>query len=455
MTTARNKSLAFVRLMLAVFFLAALAARAHSPFDSSTRMFVHDTLLELALTVGRDGGATLLKDVPEGAFQNRPVGPAFPLPKEFATRLFEVASDGAALVPNKVEVRTDGLEFNLVLEYPRPAGSALAINAVYVTTLPASYKSAFVMTDELGNVLATRVLSQENHAFEVALPAATVAVETIPSAPATIFALPVVSIPQTNIAPAIATTLVTPPPNMILGFLDFLKLGIKHILTGYDHLLFLCGLLVVCRKVGPMLAIITCFTLAHSLTLALAALDLVQISPRLTEPLIAATIVFVGIENFRGAVKRERGEDGGWKMADGDKPQLHLPSSILHLRDPASHRYALALGFGLIHGFGFATALRETGLGGTGLRHAVVLDGSGAHMASTTQAGLALVKPLLAFNLGVECGQLAVAAVFLPLLFALRKIPWFARHGTQVISSVVVLLGGYWLVERTVFTIGR
>ena len=359
-------------------------------------MFVHDTTLELALTVGMDGGATLLKDVPEGAFQNRPVGPAFPLPKEFATRLFAVASDGAALVPNKVEVRTDGLEFNLVLEYPRPAGSALAINAVYVTTLPASYKSAFVMTDELGNILATRVLSQENHAFEVALPAATVATEAIPSAPATTPAPAAVSIPQTNLAPAIAAATVAPPANTILGFWDFVKLGIKHILTGYDHLLFLCGLLVVCRKIGPMLAIITCFTLAHSLTLALAALDLVQISPRLTEPLIAATIVFVGIENFRGAVNTKT-------------------------------RCGLALGFGLIHGFGFATALRETGLGGT---------------------GLALVKPLFAFNLGVECGQLAVAAVFLPGLFALRKLPWFERHGAQVISAVVVLLGGYWLWQR-------
>jgi hypothetical protein len=84
----------------------------------------------------------------------------------------------------------------------------------------------------------------------------------------------------------------------------------------------------------------------------------------------------------------------------------------------------------LIHGFGFATALRETGLGGT---------------------GLALAKPLFAFNLGVECGQLAVAAVFLPLLFALRKNVWFERHGTQIISAVVVVLGGFWLVQRVLF----
>lgn len=397
MTTARNKSLTFARLVFACMVLAAPPARAHATFDSSTRMFVHDTTLELVLTAGTEGGAMLLKGAPAGAFQNRTAGPSFPLAKEFAPRFFELASGGAALSPGQVEVRTDGLEFSIVVEYPRPAGSALAINAVYAATLPAAYQSAFVMTDELGNILATRVLTREAHSFEVALPSAVVAAETIPSAS------PPIPIPQTNHATAISPATITPPTNTTVSFADFLKLGIGHILTGYDHLLFLCGLLVVCRRVGPMLAIITCFTLAHSVTLALAALDLVQISPRLTEPLIAATIVFVGVENFRGAVNTKT-------------------------------RCGLALGFGLIHGFGFATALRETGLAGT---------------------GLALVKPLLAFNLGVECGQLAVAAVFLPVLFALRKIPWFARHGVKLISAVVVLLGGYWLVERTLLVSGR
>jgi hypothetical protein len=403
MNYARNKSSALAagknvflftlkRLLLAFGILAAVTARAHSPFDSSTRAIVLETTVEIALTVGMEAGKTLLQGAPPEAFRTRDVGPSYALPGEFAPRFFEVASGGTALSPDKVEARTDGLEFNIVLTYPRPAGNAMAVNAVYVAVLPSGAKSAFVMTDEMGNILATRIVSQENHAFEVALPVAAAVTETILSAPATTSATVAISVPQTNLAPAT----VTPPPNPTLGFLDFLKLGIEHILTGYDHLLFLCGLLVVCRKVGPMLAIITCFTLAHSLTLALAALDLVRISPRLTEPLIAATIVFVGIENFRGAVSTKT-------------------------------RCGLALGFGLIHGFGFATALRETGMGG---------------------AGMALVKPLLAFNLGVEIGQLAVAAVFLPALFALRKLPWFERHGVKLISAVVVLLGGYWLLER-------
>jgi hypothetical protein len=383
------------RLVSGLALLVALAAQAHAPFDSSTRAIVLETTVEIALTVGMDGGKALLQGAPPEAFQLREVGPGFVLPGEFAARFFSVASGGSVLSPGKVEVRTDGLEFDIVLTYLRPAGSTLAVNATYVAVLPAAAKSAFVMTDEMGNVLATRILSQENHSFEVALPAATVAPVTTPAVAESTPAPVAVSVPQPNLAPA----MVIPPPNPTLRFWDFLKLGINHILTGYDHLLFLCGLLVVCRKVGPMLAIITCFTVAHSLTLGLASLNLVQISPRLTEPLIAATIVFVGIENFRGAVNTKT-------------------------------RCGLALGFGLIHGFGFASALRETGLAGT---------------------GLALIKPLLAFNLGVECGQLAVAVVFLPLLFVLRRLPWFKQHGTQVISAVVVVLGGYWLLERTFF----
>jgi hypothetical protein len=377
--------------LLAFGLLSTLSTAAHSPFDSSTRLIVNDSSLEFRLVVGMEGGAALLHDAPSGAFQNRPDGPAFQLPLEYTSRLFFISNASTAIAPSRVDVRTDGLEFDFTIEYPQPAGNVLVVDAAFVNILPAAYKLAFVMTDEMGNILAARVLTREAHVFELALPISTV---VAPENPPTTFAMNPSSIdlpspPSVFSAPA-------PPVNLVLGFSDFLRLGIKHILTGYDHLLFLCGLLVVCRKVGPMLAIITCFTLAHSVTLALAALDLVQISSRLTEPLIAATIVFVGIENFRG-------------VAD------------------TKTRCGFAFGFGLIHGFGFATALRETGLSGT---------------------GLALLKPLLAFNLGVECGQLAVAALFLPALFALRKVPWFDRHGTRLISAAVVLLGGYWLLER-------
>src|SRR5258708_14413240 len=86
--------------------------------------------------------------------------------------------------------------------------------------------------------------------------------------------------------------------NQIPWFLTFLVLGIEHILTGYDHLLFLFALLVVCRDLRSIATVITCFTLAHSITLALAALDIVKLSPRIVEPMIAASIARFGIANL-------------------------------------------------------------------------------------------------------------------------------------------------------------
>jgi hypothetical protein len=198
---------------------------------------------------------------------------------------------------------------------------------------------------------------------------------------------------KTALPPA---TTSAPLPQTQPGFAAFLKLGIEHILTGYDHLLFLCALLFGCRRLKPMLAVITGFTLAHSLTLALAALNIVTIPSRVVEPLIAVSIIFVAAENFRRAEK-------SW------------------------HRYALTCGFGLVHGFGFASALRETGF---------------------AAGGASLAKPLLAFNLGVEVGQLAVAAVVLPSLFGLQKWPLFQRFGAKVVSAVVIVVAVFWLWQR-------
>jgi hydrogenase/urease accessory protein HupE len=181
-------------------------------------------------------------------------------------------------------------------------------------------------------------------------------------------------------------------------FAPFVRLGVEHIWTGYDHLLFLLALLAVCASFRASVRVISCFTLGHSLTLALATLDWVNLPSRITEPLIAASIVYVGVENLlgRGAEPRGRG--------------------------------VLTFGFGLIHGFGFASVLRELGVG---------VNGSG------------LALPLFSFNFGVELGQIVIAALVLPLLWQLRKWEWFLRLGVPAISALVVLAGLYWLIART------
>ncbi len=186
----------------------------------------------------------------------------------------------------------------------------------------------------------------------------------------------------------------------VRSFANFLSLGVKHILTGYDHLLFLLGLLLVARGFFSSLGIITSFTIAHSITLAVATLHLVQIPSRIVEPLIAASIVFVGIEN----------------LLRGDIPTA---------------RRLVPFGFGLIHGFGFASALREAGIG----------SGTGG-----------ILLPLFSFNLGVELGQIMVAAVALPIIWKLRETPMFIARWAPACSAAVVLLGSFWFVQRVWMT---
>jgi hydrogenase/urease accessory protein HupE len=192
----------------------------------------------------------------------------------------------------------------------------------------------------------------------------------------------------------------TPPFESVRSFANFLSLGVKHILTGYDHLLFLFGLLLVARGFLSSLGIITSFTIAHSITLAVATLHLVQIPSRIVEPLIAASIVFVGIEN----------------LLRGDIPKA---------------RRLVPFGFGLIHGFGFASALREAGIG----------SGTGG-----------IILPLFSFNLGVELGQIMVASLALPIIWKLRENPMFIARWAPACSATVVLLGSFWFVQRVWMT---
>lgn len=170
-------------------------------------------------------------------------------------------------------------------------------------------------------------------------------------------------------------------------------LGVEHILTGYDHLVFLLGLVLIGGRFRSLLGVVTAFTVAHSITLALAALGVWAPSPRLVEPAIALSIAYVGVENFFA------------KSAEG--------------------RWRITFPFGLIHGFGFAGALAEVAL-------------------PRAQVPAAL----LLFNLGVEAGQLAVMAPLLLALHGLGKLTWFRRHGVRAVSVAVVVAGVAWFIER-------
>lgn len=346
-------------LLLLLLVACAGSALAHNPMTSWAVARLYDDRVELEVELSAESSWALLGGSPDSAPD---VGAVMPRLKELAPSLYKVSAGGADLAPRSAEVELreeDGVGFLLV--YPRPKDGPLRFDAVFLGKLPADHRTALTLKDANDKVLRTEVLTARASSLEAA---------------------------QTGTAASAA--------GRSASFWSFLKLGVEHILTGYDHLLFLCGLLVACRRFSTAAKIVTCFTLAHSLTLALAALDVVSLPSRVVEPLIAASIVFVAVENLV-----RRGEPG-W-------------------------RWALTFALGLVHGFGFAGALKEAGLG---------------------SSGAGLLVPLFSFNLGVELGQAGVAVIVLPLLWKLRELPAFERYGRNVISAAIALAGAWWFVTR-------
>lgn len=178
----------------------------------------------------------------------------------------------------------------------------------------------------------------------------------------------------------------------------FVRGGFEHILSGPDHLLFLLCLVIPFRRVRALIPIITAFTVAHSITLIASAYDLApggQWFPPLIEALIAASIVYMALENIVGTANVHR-------------------------------RWIIAFGFGLVHGFGFSFALRQT------------LQFAGSH----------LLTSLLSFNVGVELGQLLVLALFVPVLELLFRFVVKERMGTIIVSAFVAHTGWHWMLDR-------
>jgi hypothetical protein len=174
--------------------------------------------------------------------------------------------------------------------------------------------------------------------------------------------------------------------------LEFLKLGIVHIFIGYDHIAFLLGLLLMGGSTLTIVKIVTAFTAAHSVTLSLAALDVVSLEPTLVEAGIALSIVYVAAENLFA-----------WRPHG---------------------RWLVSFLFGLVHGFGFAAVLKEL-----------------------TLPPAALVASLVTFNLGVEIAQVAIVAVVVPALYGLARTKLHVPL-TRMASAVILFLGLFWLYQR-------
>jgi hypothetical protein len=230
---------------------------------------------------------------------------------------------------------------------------------------------------------------------------------------------------------------------------EFVRLGIEHIATGWDHLAFLLALLLVGVGIAEVATIVTGFTVAHSLTLALGALGLVRPEPGVVEALVGLSIAVVALENVAwtvGPVLRRRiawglGALVAAAAAGALAGRVAVPASALagvglfslcylgllrHVARPFRLRWLVAFVFGLIHGLGFAGVLAAMELPREGL-----------------------VRALFGFNVGVEIGQLAAVALVWPLLRALLREPApRARLVTQAGSAAVLAAGLYWFTAR-------
>jgi hydrogenase/urease accessory protein HupE len=180
--------------------------------------------------------------------------------------------------------------------------------------------------------------------------------------------------------------------NSILGWFSFFKLGMSHILGGFDHLLFLFSLLIARQTLKQYATMITAFTIAHSCTLTLTVLGVINVPPMIVEPAIALSICYVAIDNIRHPSVR--------------------------------HRWVLTFLFGLIHGMGFADILKVMNIP----RSELAVD-------------------LISFNLGIETVQIIIVGLLVPLLYFMHRYK-YARRIVVACSSLALVLGAIWLLER-------
>lgn len=351
-----------------VFASTLFRTFAHDPGLSTATIRLGSDKLEAVLVFAmadageivalpKDSDGLLLKDkLPETARKLQ----------EIAGQALGVTFDDTLVKATETRCRFDSSDnASVYISFAAQPFSKLTVRSKWLAMLPPGHRQFLSLQDSADHVLAERLLSANSDS---------------------------VTIESVSVSAA-----GTPAGR---SFRDFLVMGVQHIWTGYDHLMFLFGLLIVTRNFGSSVRIITCFTIAHSITLAAATLSLVHISSRIVEPLISASIVYVGVENLvRGG-------------------------------DPKG-RWLLTFAFGLVHGLGFASVLRELGVGANG-------------------SGVAV--PLVSFNLGVEVGQLAIAGVALPIIWWLREKPVVVRRWVPACSTLVALMGCYWFVQRVWFS---
>jgi hypothetical protein len=233
------------------------------------------------------------------------------------------------------------------------------------------------------------------------------------------------------------------------SFLEYIRLGVGHILTGPDHMSFLLGLVLICRRLRDLVFVVTGFTIGHSITLALAVTGMVRPHAEYIDALVALTIAVIGVENIAVVTHRPRTVATGVALpllalalasfaGVGALPPLLLAGAALfcssylmlsgHLRDAGRLRLIVTAVFGLIHGFGFAAGLLEMQL-----------------------PRPKLAEILVGFNLGVEIGQLSLVFALLGTVALLARLKLSVPRPIVVdtVAAGLVAVGTYWFVSRS------
>jgi len=368
---SQRKTLALLVFSVALV-LRTVSAFAHAVGLSSAEYAARDGSLAMKATFARSEIASLVPSLDANgdghvtAMEVKSAGSD--LERQVLERIV-VTGDGAvcpAVLIDAALTDTDG--FSLRARYDCPARVAtFSVNVALLDDLPPGHRH---LARVIGRTSEDVILVKGRSSFTVA---ACAAGEGAPSSAST-------------------SDLVPPRPQ---GAIAFFVMGIEHILTGYDHLLFLFGLVLVTSRLRDLLLVVTAFTVGHSLTLALAVTSVFAPSTRFIEPMIALSIAYVGIDN------------------------LFAPN-------PAK-RWQITLPFGLLHGFGFASALRSVTL----------------HRAEIPVA-------LAAFNIGVEVGQVAVMVVLAAILVVARQRQWLGARRVRILSILIAITGVVWFTVRLI-----
>src|SRR5262245_53932588 len=336
--------------------VAVLATFAHDPGLSSVEVTLSAEQASAKLTFARQEiagivpiDANLDSQITQAEFDS-----ARAQLEQFARQAIVINLDGNDLHPTKVTALLgESNALHLDLLFPAFSEGRLKISAPLIGKLARGHREFLTLQDQSGRKISEKLLDANNNQFETRLDSLFSSV------------------------------------NWPTTFGQFFGLGVEHIMLGFDHLAFLFALLIIGSTLKEAAKIITSFTVAHSITLAMATFNVVNLPSGIVEPLIAVSIIYVGVENlFRREVKK---------------------------------RWLLTFAFGLIHGFGFASVLREMGIG---------VSGSAA-------------IPLLSFNLGVEVGQIAIAALILPLIWKLKAQQIFALRFAPICSLLIAVADGY------------